>query len=268
MKEVQARQPVADGPSDARSSTQRRYLDVLWPVVLGQRNDLVLEHLPLVKAIAARCRVRLPSHLEFSDLVQAGILGLLDAARKYNTGTDASFSTYATHRIRGAILDNLRTQDPAARKLRRRHRELESARRDLMQELQRSPTEGEVSERSGIDLESLRATARDIHQVSQMSAGESASASAEFEQSKTSTAQPESIYQVRERARLVKDLIAKLPECYRMVITMHYMTDLSLKEISGSFGVPERQVSRMHTQALTRIHAMLQTKGITARAEL
>ena len=74
------------------------------------RNDLVLEHLPLVKAIAARCRVKLPSHLEFSDLAQAGILGLLDAAQKYTTGTEASFSTYATHRIRGAILDSLGRQ--------------------------------------------------------------------------------------------------------------------------------------------------------------
>lgn len=242
--------------------------EVSCPALPDLRNDLVLEHLPLVKAIAARCRVKLPSHLEFSDLAQAGILGLLDAAQKYTTGTEASFSTYATHRIRGAILDSLRRQDPAARKLRRRHRQLESVRTALSQELQRCPTEAEVSERSGIHLDNLRATARDIHVVNQMSEQDSPSVAGEFDHSKASVAQPESIHQSNERVSLVKELIGKLPKCYRMVITMHYLTDLSLKEISGSFGVPERQVSRIHPQALHRIHAMLRTKGITAGTEL
>ncbi len=268
MKQTQVRELEAASQPDRGRWSRACNPEASGPDAADQRNDLILEHLPLVKAIAARCRVKLPSHLEFSDLVQAGILGLLDAAPKYTPGTEASFSTYATHRIRGAILDSLRRQDPAARKLRRRHRQLESVRTALSQELQRCPTEAEVSERSGVNLDSLRETVLDIHTVSQMSEQDSPSASGEFEQSKASVAQPESIYQGNQRAWLVKELIGKLPESYRMVITMHYMTDLSLKEISGSFGVPERQVSRIHTQALHRIHAMLRTKGITAKAEL
>jgi RNA polymerase sigma factor for flagellar operon FliA len=234
----------------------------------SQYDELVLEHLPLVKAITARCRVKLPSHLEFSDLVQAGILGLLEAARRYNHGTEASFPTFATHRIRGAILDSLRSQDPASRRLRSRHRILEDARSELTLELQRSPTDSEVSQRSGIDLETLHATTRDIHQVARMSEQGGVSAFANFEQSGDSVDQPESILQVRERVRLVKELIGKLPDSQRVVITMHYVSELSLKAISGSAGVPERQVSRIHTQALHRIHAMLRTRGITARREL
>jgi len=234
----------------------------------GQHDELVLEHLPLVKAIAARCRVRLPAHLEFSDLVQAGILGLLDAARKYDSQAEACFATYATHRIRGAILDSLRKQDPAARRVRRRHRELESVRSQLTQELQRYPTDQEVSERAGIDLESLHSTVRDIHHVNQMSEGDRGCSTADFDQIRDCVAQPESLFQGQQRSIIVNELIEKLPESYRMVITMHYLTDLSLKQISGSVGVPERQVSRIHTQALQRINSMLRTKGITAKNEL
>jgi RNA polymerase sigma factor for flagellar operon FliA len=247
--------------------TCRSDTEAVWPAMLDQRNELVLEHLPLVKSIAARCRVRLPSHVEFSDLVQAGILGLLDAAEKFKSDIEVSFSTYATHRITGAILDSLRKEDPAARKLRRRHRELESVRGELTQELQRCPTESEVSERSGIDLDTLRATAQDIHHVNQLCDQDSTS-SAGFELSETRVPEPETIYQGEERSSLVKQLIGKLPESHKMVLTMHYMTNISLKEIGGSCGLPERKISRMHTQALQRIHAMLRTKGITTRSEL
>ena len=267
MNEVVCRYLAAASNTGGRRLARRCDPDIDPRPLTDERNDLVLEHLPLVKAIAARCRVRLPSHLEFSDLVQAGILGLLDAARKYDRNAQACFATYATHRIRGAIVDSLRRQDPATRRLRRRHRVLENARNELTHELQRCPTESEVSERSGIDLESLRVTIREIRQVNQMSEQDSALASVERERA-TAVAQPEAIYQGQERALLVKELIEKLPECYRMVITMHYMTDISLKEISGSVGMPERQVSRIHTQALQRINAMLRTKGITAKAEL
>ena len=228
------------------------------------RNEVILVHLPLVKAIAAHCRVKLPAHLEFSDLVQAGIVGLLDAVSKYRPETEVSFSTYAAHRIRGAILDSLREEDPAPRKLRRRQRELEKVRGELTQELRRGPTEFEVSERSGIDLASLRATTLDIHYLNQMS-GLHCDPEAQWpEQYQDSGAQPDSIYQLKERARLVNDVIQKLPATYRAVITLHYTTDLSLKEIGGSFGVAERQLSRIHKLALQRVHAMLRTRGITA----
>jgi RNA polymerase sigma factor for flagellar operon FliA len=266
MVDVHFRDPGAVNAPDRRCYSRQTSTDAPSSAGVDERNDLVLEHLPLVKAIAARCRSRLPAHVELSDLVQAGILGLLDAAHKYQQDLEVSFATYATRRIEGAILDNLRNEDPAARQLRRRHRDLENVRNELTQELKRFPTESEVSERSGIDLESLRATARDIHHVNQML--EQDSSAGAFDQSEAFADHPEEIYQGQERAWLVRELIEKLPECYRIVITMHYMTNLSLKTIGGSFGVPERQVSRMHTQALDRIHAMLRTRGITARSEL
>jgi RNA polymerase sigma factor for flagellar operon FliA len=240
-----------------------------WPAESsGRRDDLVLEHLPLVKSVAARCRVKLPVHLEFNDLVQAGILGLMDAVCKYDPETEAAFSTYATHRIKGAILDSLRGQDPAPRTLRRQHRELERVRSQLTQELQRCPTEWEVSERSGVDLESLRATLLDIHHLDQMSGPVFAPSSKNHVRSMAFIDQPEFVWEAKERASLVQELIGRLPESYREVVTLYYTTGLSLKEIGGSFGVSEGQVSRIHKRALQQIHEMLTAKGITSRGEL
>jgi RNA polymerase sigma factor for flagellar operon FliA len=231
-------------------------------------DELVLEHLSLVKAIASHMRLRLPAHLELSDLVQAGILGLLEAARKYDPGDAASFPTYASHRIRGAIFDSLRGQDPGSRKLRRRHRELERVRSELTQELQRSPTEPEVSQRSGIALDCLRSTILDIHCLNQMGGAEGASDYGDKGICNDSLNQPESQYERQARAVILKELIRKLPASYRTVITLHYTNDLSFKEIGGSSGVAERQVSRLHKRALERINAMLVAKGITSRSKI
>src|SRR5580658_8826689 len=121
MKALGVAQPAVAAGLPHTGCYSRQYRPCMLRADLLQRRDeLVLEYLPLVKVVAAHCRVRLPAHLEFSDLVQAGIVGLLDAASKYNTDTEASFSSYATYRIRGAILDSLRKQDPAARRMRKR----------------------------------------------------------------------------------------------------------------------------------------------------
>jgi RNA polymerase sigma factor for flagellar operon FliA len=246
-------------PSDAEFVRSR---------ILEQRNDLVLEHLPLVKAIAARWRVKVPAHLEVSDLVQAGILGLLDAACRYDPATEASFAAYATHRIKGAIVDSLRNQDPAPRELRKRYRELEKVRSELSQTLQRYPTEAEVSDRAGVDVDSLRAMLLDIHHLEQMSGPDRHSAGADLERSEDLQREPESTYEETERAWLVNEVIGRLPESYRAVIILHYTTELSLKEIGGSFGVPERRVSRIHRRALQRINAMFAAMGIRSTSEI
>ncbi|MCX6635191.1 MAG: sigma-70 family RNA polymerase sigma factor [Acidobacteria bacterium] len=117
----------------------------------SRRDRVVLEHLPLVKAIAVRVHENLPVHVDLDDLVHAGILGLFDAATKYNPDKKVAFSSYAKHRIKGAILDSLRQLDWASRDLRRRHKQVEAATRDLAAELQRNPTETEVAEKLGVE---------------------------------------------------------------------------------------------------------------------
>ena len=115
---------------------------------LARRDRVVLEHVPLVKAIAVRVHENLPVHVDLDDLVHAGILGLFDAASKFNPEKQVVFSSYAKHRIKGAILDSLRQLDWASRDMRRRHKQVEAATRDLAAELQRTPTEAGSRRRS------------------------------------------------------------------------------------------------------------------------
>src|SRR5438552_7257716 len=120
---------------------------------IAKRDRIVLEHLPLVKAIAVRVHENLPVHVDLDDLVHAGVLGLFDAASKFNPEKQVAFSSYAKHRIKGAILDSLRQLDWASRDMRRRHKQVEAATRELAAALQRNPTEAEVAKKLGMDEE-------------------------------------------------------------------------------------------------------------------
>jgi RNA polymerase sigma factor for flagellar operon FliA len=119
---------------------------------IARRDRIVLEHLPLVKAIAVRVHENLPVHVDLDDLVHAGVLGLFDAASKFNPEKQVAFSSYAKHRIKGAILDSLRQLDWASRDLRRRHKQVEAATRELAATLQRTPTESEIAQKLGVDV--------------------------------------------------------------------------------------------------------------------
>src|ERR1700682_3649436 len=137
---------------------------------MSKRDTVVLEHLPLVKAIAVRVYENLPVHVDLDDLVHAGILGLFDAATKFDPEKQVVFSSYAKHRIKGSILDSLRQLDWASRDLRRRHKQLEAATRELASELQRTPTEAEIAERLGVDVERWRQLMIDLRSVGLVSA--------------------------------------------------------------------------------------------------
>src|SRR5277367_6766806 len=119
---------------------------------LARRDRVVLEHLPLVKAIAVRVHENLPVHVDVDDLVHAGILGLFDAASKFNPDKQVAFSSYAKHRIKGAILDSLRQLDWASRDLRRRHKQVEAVTHDLAAQFERQPTEAEIAQKLGVDV--------------------------------------------------------------------------------------------------------------------
>jgi RNA polymerase sigma factor for flagellar operon FliA len=120
------------------------------------RDQLVLDHLSLVKAIALRVHESLPVHVDLDDLVHAGVMGLFDAATKYDSHKEVAFKSYAKHRIKGSILDSLRQLDWASRDLRKRHKQLEAATRELTALLERAPTEVEIAGKMGVDLERWR----------------------------------------------------------------------------------------------------------------
>jgi RNA polymerase sigma factor for flagellar operon FliA len=220
-----------------------------------------------VKAIAVRVHESLPVHVELDDLVHAGILGLFDAATKYNPGKKVIFSSYAKHRIKGAILDSLRQLDWASRDLRRRHKQVEQVTRDLCATLQRNPTEDEVAERLGVDVARWRQMALDLRNVGLVSASSRAPENEDLPApdfpSKPET-QPDSMC-AREELREKLDLaLGALPERYKKVVLLYYTNEMTMKEIGGLLGINESRVSQIHKSALEKMATALQSNGITS----
>jgi RNA polymerase sigma factor for flagellar operon FliA len=236
-------------------------------VRLARRDRVVLEHLPLVKAIAVRVHENLPVHVELDDLVHAGILGLFDAATKFNPDKQVAFSSYAKHRIKGAILDSLRQLDWASRDMRRRHKQVEAATRELASTLQRTPTEHEIAEKLGMDVERWRNMMIDLRNIGLISAStrtnENEDLPAPDFPSKPET-QPDSIC-AREQLRGVLGIAIKtLPERYQKVVTLYYTNELTMKEIGGILGINESRVSQIHKAALEKMASALEANGITS----
>ena len=233
----------------------------------ARRDRVVLEHLPLVKAIAVRVHENLPVHVDLDDLVHAGILGLFDAASKYNPEKKVVFSSYAKHRIKGAILDSLRQLDWASRDMRRRHKQVEAATRDLAAALQRTPTEAEVAEKLGIDVERWRAMMLDLRNVGLISASTRSNEGDELpapDFPSNPDTQPDSIC-AREQLRAVLSVAMKtLPERYQKVVSLYYTNEMTMKEIGGVLGINESRVSQIHKSALEKMQVALQASGITS----
>jgi len=234
---------------------------------LARRDRVVLEHVPLVKAIAVRVHENLPVHVDLDDLVHAGILGLFDAASKFNPDKQVVFSSYAKHRIKGAILDSLRQLDWASRDMRRRHKQVEAATRDLAAELQRNPTEQEVATKLGMDAERWRTMMIDLRNVCLISAStrgnEGDDLPAPDFPSKPET-HPDSIC-AREQLRSVLGVAMKtLPERYQKVVLLYYTNEMTMKEIGGILGINESRVSQIHKSALEKMQVALEANGITS----
>jgi len=234
-------------------------------VETARRNALVLEHLPLVKAIAARLRTTLPVHVDFDDLVHAGIMGLIDAANKFDSNKRVCFSSYAKHRIRGAILDSLRQLDWASRDMRRQHKQVEGATRELTATLQRNPTEAEVAQKLGVDEEHWRSMMLDLRNVGLVSASTRGNESDDLPAPDFPCppgTHPDSICAHEELRGVLGEASKTLPERYQKVLRLYYTRDLSMKEIGLELGVNESRVSQIHKSALGKMAIVLRDKGI------
>lgn len=235
-----------------------------------QRDRVVLEHLPLVKAIAVRVHEGLPIHVELDDLVHAGILGLFDAASKYNPNKKVAFSSYAKHRIKGAILDSLRQMDWASRDMRRRHRQIEQATRDLYAVLHRQPTEDELAERMGVAVSRWRQMALDLRNIGLVSANSRAQDQDELpppDYPGTPETQPDAMCAREQMRERLQQAMHVLPERYRKVVVLYYSNELTMKEIGGMLGINESRVSQIHKAALEKMAAALHENGITSARE-
>jgi RNA polymerase sigma factor FliA len=231
----------------------------------ARRNRMVIEHLPLAKAVAIRMYQNLPVHIDLDDLVHAGVLGLFDAATKFNPEKQVAFSTYAKHRIKGAILDSLRQLDWASRDLRRRHKQMEAATRELQATLQRTPTESEIALKLGVDVDRWRQMTVDLRNVGLISASsrvpEHDDLPAPDFPSKPET-HPDNMCSQGQLRSVLGVAMKTLPERYQKVVFLYYTNEMTMKEIGGILGVNESRVSQIHKSALVKMQVVLQSNGI------
>ena len=227
----------------------------------AQREALIAETLPLIKHIAHRVAARLPSNIELQDLINAGVLGLLDAIDKFEPERNVKFKTYAEVRIRGAILDSLRNLDWAPRSLRKKSRDLERTYADLNQKLGRPATDEEMSEAMGEDLENFYALVDQLHGLTigsfeNLSDGEDSDSYLNYYPDDGSN-DPYMKFASTELTRLLIEAIEELPEKERLVLSLYYYEEFTMKDIGALLGVNESRVSQLHTKAMLRLRGKL-----------
>jgi RNA polymerase sigma factor for flagellar operon FliA len=235
------------------------------PVSQTDRDRLVLQNLPLVRAIAVRVYENLPVHVDLDDMIHAGIMGLFDAAVKYDGTKQVSFRAYAKHRIKGAILDSLREMDWASRDLRKRHKQLEQITRELSAVMERNPTEAEIAEKMGMEVERWRQVAIELRMVGLLSAS---SRPADDENQNVpefpagDQLNPDVLTVRNELRSVLSDAMKTLPERYQAVIGLYYLGGKTMREIGDRLGINESRVSQIHRVALEKMSASLQAAGI------
>jgi RNA polymerase sigma factor for flagellar operon FliA len=229
------------------------------------KEKLIIEYSPLIKFIAQKIAVRLPSNIEFDDLVSSGVIGLMDAIDKYDPTRDNKFKTYAEFRIRGAILDELRAQDWVPRSVREKAKKLDRAHTKLEQGLGRVPTEEELMAELQISKEEYFELLNEVKSVSILSLDEAGSFNSSDRRSIVNLLDsckiPNPISQLNLKG--VKETVTKaienLPEKQRLVLSLYYYEDLNLKEIGEVLDVTESRVSQLHTQAIMWLRRKLKT---------
>lgn len=231
-----------------------------------KREQLIVDHLALVKYLAQRIATRLPASVEVNDLVSAGIIGLIDAVEKFDPDRGIKFTTYARRRICGAILDDLRSLDWAPRSLRKKARDLESAYSKLERERGRSVSDDEVAAEMGMDLDEYHHLLGDLNGIS---IGGFESLAENQDEAGVGTTDllnylpdlpernPHYIFECAEARDFLGIAIDRLPEKERMVISLYYHDELTMKEIGHVLGVNESRVSQLHTRAVLRLRSRL-----------
>ncbi|MBI3666333.1 MAG: FliA/WhiG family RNA polymerase sigma factor [Acidobacteria bacterium] len=235
-----------------------------------QRDAIVIDHLPLVKAIAGRVRENLPVQVELDDLVHAGILGLFDAVQKYDPTKRVAFHLYAKHRIRGAILDSLRQLDWASRDLRKRYKRIEAMTQKLSYKLGRPPHETELAREMGVSLARWRKMVWELHSAG-LGPGQShlGSQTSDGLDRFSGPDSPRSMEDLPDRACARKQLrqvlaavLESLPPRYQRVVALYYTHGSTMKQIGAELGVNESRVSQIHKGALEKLNAALRNRGI------
>jgi RNA polymerase sigma factor for flagellar operon FliA len=252
------------------ADTQSLWLEYRRTKNQALRDRLIVMYAPLVKYVAGRLGSGLPAHVDEGDLVSYGLLGLIGAIERYDPDRDIKFETYAMARIKGAIIDELRALDWVPRSVRSRAREIERAIAELEAKLGRAPTDEEIAGKIGISNDELDESLTDISRSSIAALDELWSVSGEGDQislldtiEDPSGARPADVLDETETKELLADAISRLPEREKLVVTLYYYEELTLREIGEVLGVTESRVSQLHTKAILRLKSRL--AGAAAR---
>jgi RNA polymerase sigma factor FliA len=228
------------------------------------RDRLILTYAPLVKYVAGRLGSGLPAHVDDDDLVSYGLLGLMGAIERYDPDRDIKFETYAVARIKGSIIDELRAMDWVPRSVRARARSIERTIVELESKLGRAPTDEEIATKLGLTEEELEGSLTDISRTSIAALDELWSVSEGGDSfalidmiEDTSGPNPQSALAETEMKEAIGEAIARLPEREKLVVTLYYYEELTLREIGEVLGVTESRVSQLHTKAILRLKARL-----------
>ena len=237
-----------------------------WPLSEIERERFILEYRPLVRRIAQRIAVRLPPHLDLDDLISSGVLGLLDAIQKFDPHRNVSFRTYAEFRIRGAILDELRSRDYLPRSLREKANRLEEVSARLQAKLGRPATEEELAKSMGLPLESLQHLLQRAGPISFLHLEDCPGLSDASEETLAdllldpSANDPLVQLELTELKHILAQEIERLSEREKLVLSMYYLEELTLKEIGEVMEVTESRVCQLHSQAVLRLRGRIKKR--------
>jgi RNA polymerase sigma factor FliA len=260
----------------AQDETQALWREYTKTKDQGVRDRLILTYAPLVKYVAGRLGSGLPAHVDENDLVSYGLLGLIGAIERFDPDRQIKFETYAIARIKGAIIDELRALDWVPRSVRSRARDIERAIGELERKLHRAPNDEEIAEKLGVTTDELNDSLSEIGRssiaaldelwtVSSSGGGGDQVALIDTIED-TQGPEPQSELAQTELKEALGEAIARLPEREKLVVTLYYYEELTLREIGEVLGVTESRVSQLHTKAILRLKARL--AGSPAREPL
>lgn len=249
--------------SDDAAETERLWADYKSTRAQELRDKLIIQYSPLVKYVAGRVGVGLPRNVEQSDLVSFGVFGLIDAIEKFDPARGYKFETYAIARIKGAILDELRSIDWVPRSVRSKARTLERAMGKLEAEHHRAPTDEEVADEMGVTAQQLQTTLSQISFVGvaaldEMLSGGERGESVTLGDTVADTGDgPMGVYEVEEMRQTLAESINRMPEREKIVLTLYYYEGLTLAEIGRVLGVTESRVCQIHTKAVLQLRSRI-----------
>jgi RNA polymerase sigma factor for flagellar operon FliA len=235
-------------------------------ISVENREAVIKEYASMVKYVANRIAMRLPPHVEVDDLISVGVLGLIDAIDKYDSTRGAKFKTYAEFRVRGAILDELRSMDWVPRSVRQKASSMDGVVQKLQNKLGRRPEDEEIAEEMGVSLDELFTTLNETKSMPILSLEDLGIAKESGEQQSLldclagkNDVDPQTHIRLVELKEIISKTIDTLPEKERLMISLYYYEELTMKEIGEVLGVTESRVSQIHSKAVFRLRNKLKS---------